>query len=87
MKTGMEKKILNLNEAFVIRFVCNVSEHQNMAATLVRVIERNKFNYGDVTKETDPLTYATGRQEVWFTVLVKDVTEAAFIRSVIQRVN
>lgn len=70
-------KTILINEKFNFQFIASLRDYEADLTLLVKLGFKPK--YEDVTKENS-LSFASGRPEVLFTLEVKNVEEAAFIK-------
>lgn len=68
-------KTISINEAFQVKFIYPLHSYENVLIILRRL--HFEYDSKDVTKE--------GRKEIEFTVQVKNVHEASFLETVINR--
>lgn len=77
-------KVLFINEEFQLQFVIHVV-HSLKTETALKAFNYN-VSIEPVTERNCPLMYSQDRKEMLFTVLVKNVIEAAFLRNLLSRI-
>lgn len=77
---------VSVNEKINLQFVVKLDECEKLAVLLKRC-GFDDFEYNDVTKDYpgDNYPFAEGRKEVVFDIKSIDITDAAFIRQLLQR--